>query len=222
MRQSPVDSSSSTRYVPQARTCDQAETCKTYSSPSLLTFRSIAAHADSLKGNNLQASRRLRSPLFPPDPLEPAQAAYLPSLRRNTRSSTNTTQAQVGRSPKTATVHPNSLEPVQQPLTASQNLTEPLQSARRKRERELEVEDEPLDMQQRTESGSVVEWVQQLNEANLENYNSQTGSETFDGMGDRKRNLSTWSRVAEMSQEAASVSSQKATSFANQLSLENS
>lgn len=67
MRQSPVDSSSSTRYVPQARTCDQAETCKTYSSPSLLTFRSIAAHADSLKGNNLQASRRLRSPLFPPD-----------------------------------------------------------------------------------------------------------------------------------------------------------
>ena len=153
---------------------------------------------------------------------EPAQAAYLPSLRRNTRSSTNTTQAQVGRSPKTATVHSNSLEPVQQPLTASQNLTEPLQSARRKRGRELEVEDEPLDMQQRTESGSVVGWVQQLNEANLENYNSQTGSETFDGMGDRKRILSTWSRVAEMSQEAASVSSQKATSFTNQLSLENS
>lgn len=33
----------------------------------------------------------------------------------------------------------------------------------------------------------MVEWVQQLNEANLENYNSQTGSETFDGMGDSKR-----------------------------------
>ena len=61
----------------------------------------------------------------------------------------------------------------------------------------------------------MVEWVQQLNEANLEEYNSQTGSETFDGMGDRKRTLSTRSSVADMSQEVASVSSQKATSLAN-------
>ncbi|MCJ1347797.1 hypothetical protein MMC31_006026 [Peltigera leucophlebia] len=136
-------------------------------------------------------------------------------LRRRTRSSTKTAQAQVRRSAKTTIVHSNSLEPVQEPSAASQNLTKPLQSAKRKRKRELEVEDKLLDKRQRTESRSVVDWVQQLNDANLERYTSQPGVETFDGMGSRKRTLSTRSSVADVNQEVASVSSQKATSLAN-------
>ena len=61
----------------------------------------------------------------------------------------------------------------------------------------------------------MVEWVQQLNEANLQEHNGETGPKTFDGMGDKKRTLSTRSSIADMNQDVASVSSQKAISLAN-------
>ena len=139
------------------------------------------------------------------------------STRRSTRASTKTAQAQAGRSPKPATVNSNSIQPLQQPLTAPASLPGPLESAKRKREHklELELEDEPLGKRQRTDSGTVGKWIQELSETNLEEHDSQKRSESFDAMGERKRTLSTRSSVADMSQEAASVSSQKAISLAN-------
>lgn len=61
----------------------------------------------------------------------------------------------------------------------------------------------------------MVDWVHQLYKANLEKYNSQAELKAFDGMRSSKRILSTRSSVADMDQEATSVSSQKATSLAN-------
>ncbi|MCJ1347403.1 hypothetical protein MMC31_005628 [Peltigera leucophlebia] len=125
-----------------------AETCKTYSSPETIYMRP-EDHETRFFQQIHSGARR---------PLLDASIDLSTSLRRTTRSSAKTTQAQVGRSPETATVHFNSPEPVQQSLTASQSLTELLQSARRKREREPEVRDKPLDKRQRTELGPVVEW----------------------------------------------------------------
>lgn len=67
---------SSTQHVSQTHIHDGGEIYETYHSLFLLTLRLLAAHTNCLKGSNAHASRKLRSPLFPPEPLEPAHNAY--------------------------------------------------------------------------------------------------------------------------------------------------
>ena len=65
--------SSSTQHVSQTHIHDGGDIYETYHSLFLLTLCSLAAHTNCLKGSNAHASR---SPLFPPEPLEPAHNAY--------------------------------------------------------------------------------------------------------------------------------------------------
>ena len=131
--------------------------------------------------------------------------------RRSTRLSSKTLQAQAGRSLHPSTNESVPPEPVQQPATASRNPTKPLPPTGRKRQREFE--NECSSKRRRRDSETVVEPVRELSKTNLEEHDRQTGSET--SMGGGKRTLSRRTSTTDMSQETASVSSRKSSTYAN-------
>lgn len=120
--------------------------------------------------------------------------------------STKTTRARRSLQPLT-----NPPEPVQQPLAASKNTLVPLQTTGRKRKRG--VEDECLGKRGRKEPRTEVESVQELSKTNLEEFTRQIEMEK--SMGSGKRSLSRRTSTADISQDAASVSSQKSSTYAN-------
>ncbi|KAL8724243.1 MAG: hypothetical protein Q9166_008060, partial [cf. Caloplaca sp. 2 TL-2023] len=127
------------------------------------------------------------------------------------RLSSKNLQAQAGRSPLPSINESVPHEPVQQPSKASSNPTKPLPPTRRKRKRDSE--DDCSSKRRRRDSETVVKSVQKLSKTNLEEHDRQTKSET--SMGRRKRNLSRQTSTADMSQDTASVSSQKSSTYAN-------
>ncbi|KAI4134333.1 MAG: hypothetical protein LQ341_006039 [Variospora aurantia] len=98
-----------------------------------------------------------------------------------------------------------------QPSTASSNPIKPLPRTGQKRQRNSE--DECSSKRRRRDSTTVVKSVQELSKTNLEEHDRQTRSET--SMGGGKRSLSRRTSTADMSQDTASVSSQKSSTFAN-------
>ncbi|KAL8902913.1 MAG: hypothetical protein Q9207_004281 [Kuettlingeria erythrocarpa] len=148
-----------------------------------------------------RTTRAVRSPNLATISLTP--------LRKSARLSSKNIQAQAGRpTPPSAN---ESVRPVQQHSTLSSNPTKPLPRTGRKRQRDSE--DDCSLKRRRRGSRIVVTSVQELSEINLEEHDRQTESDT--SMGGGKRTLSRRTSTADMSQDTASVSSQKSSSFAN-------
>ncbi|KAL8651852.1 MAG: hypothetical protein Q9210_003026 [Variospora velana] len=133
------------------------------------------------------------------------------TLRKSARLSSKDLQAQAGRSTPPSSNQSVTPDPVQQPSTASSNPTQPLPRTGRKRQRDSE--DECSSKRRRRDLGTVVKSVQELSKTNLEEHDRQTESET--SMGGGKRTLSRRTSTADMSQDTASVSSQKSSTCAN-------
>lgn len=150
-----------------------------------------------------RTTRAVRSPNLATISLTP--------LRKSARLSSTNLQAQAGRptpAPTNKSVAPG---PVQQPSTLASNPTKPLPRTGRKRQRDSEDDCSPK--RRRRDSRTVVRSVKELSETNLEEHDRQTESET--SMGGGKRTLSRRTSTADMSQDTASVSSQKSSSCAN-------
>ncbi|KAL8932234.1 MAG: hypothetical protein Q9211_006438 [Gyalolechia sp. 1 TL-2023] len=153
-----------------------------------------AAHPNGLKAIKPRVSRRLRSPL-----------ALL--RRHDARLSSKRLQPQAGRSLPPSTNESVPLDSVQRPWTASRNPTKPLPTTGRKRKRRLEVE---CSLKRRKESEAVVKSVRELSKTNLEEHDRWTES-----VGGGKRTLSRRTSTVDVSQDTASVASQKSSTFAN-------
>ncbi|KAI4238681.1 MAG: hypothetical protein LQ349_000924 [Xanthoria aureola] len=125
-----------------------------------------------------------------------------PTTRRSTRLSSKSLQAQADSVPPE----------LQQPSIAFRNPNKPPSPTRRKRQRKPEDECSPED-EFSPKRRRRVESVRELSKTNLEEHNRQTKSETSMGRG--KRTLSRRTSTADMSQDAASVSSQKSSTYAN-------
>ncbi|KAL9039410.1 MAG: hypothetical protein Q9180_002545 [Flavoplaca navasiana] len=131
--------------------------------------------------------------------------------RKSARIASYYLQAQAGRSTPPSTNESAPPKPVQQPSTASSSSSKHRPSTGRKRQRDSD--DEYSSKRRRRGSRTVVQSVQELSKTNLKEHNKQTKSETSMGAG--KRSLSRRTSTADMSQDTASVSSQKSSTFAN-------
>ncbi|KAL8768857.1 MAG: hypothetical protein Q9209_005038 [Squamulea sp. 1 TL-2023] len=130
--------------------------------------------------------------------------------RRSARLSSKRPQAQAGRWIPPSINEAVPPKPVQQPSKASSNPTKPLPATGQKRQHESE--DEFSLQRRRRDSGTVVKSVRELSKANLEEHDRQTKSQTI--MSSGKRTLSRRTSTVDISQDTASVSSQKSSSYA--------
>ncbi|KAL8884547.1 MAG: hypothetical protein Q9192_006820 [Flavoplaca navasiana] len=134
--------------------------------------------------------------------LSPAIAAHANGLKY--------LQAQARRSTPPSTNESIPPQLIQQSSTAFSNSSKLRPSTGRKRQRDSEDE---YSSKRRRGSRTVIQSVQELSKTNLKEHNRQTESETSMGAG--KRSLSRRTSIADMSQDTASVSSQKSSTFAN-------
>ena len=117
------------------------------------------------------------------------------------------------RSANASTVKSIPVEPVQQPSSASQALTDSLQPRGQKRGGEFEDERSQKRRRENSKPGVETQPYKRLNKKDLEELNRQTASGPSNGMGE-KRSRSRRSSTTEMTQETTSISSQKS-SFSN-------